>query len=405
MKFQIAPVSILLTLAACGGDAQPQGQNAAPAETPTQQTSSAAGATGASAAAGASANKPAGMMTATKPTSDASAKAGAGGSTASGAAGQAASAPAMGVDVPAAGSGGSATTAAAGSGGAPGAAEPPAVACNPADRTADAMVVDTGSYTDMGGALTPVKGPEMPLVETDPGLKEYTIYRPAMLAEGKKYPPIVWANGGCGKDGLMFARFLLEIASHGFVIVAWGEPNGTGMGDLTTNGVPQTQALDWIMKEAERPCSKYYRKLDTSKIAAMGQSCGGLMTLGVSGDKRLSTVVIWNSGMFDRDQKIYMGLHAPMAYFIGGMDDVAYPQAQDDFAAINTVPVFYGNTPVGHFATYSQANGGEFARVGIGWLKWQLYGDESESGGKMFVGKDCELCKDSKWTVEKKMME
>lgn len=403
MKLRITPVSLLLTLAACGGDAQPPGQSTAPAEAPSQQSASAAGSTAAS--AGSSAAKPAGMMTATKPTADAPAKAGTGGAAASGTAGQAATAPTMGGNVAAAGSGGSATAAAAGSGGVPGAAEPPAEACNPADKTADAKVVDTGSYTDMGGALTPVKGPEMPLVETDPGLNDYTIYRPATLAEGKKYPPIVWANGGCGKDGLMFARFLLEIASHGFVIVAWGTPNGTGMGDLTTNGVPQTMALDWVMKEAERPCSKYYRKLDTTKIAAMGQSCGGLMTLGASGDKRLSTVVIWNSGMFDRDQKIYMGLHTPMAYFIGGMDDVAYPQAQDDFAAINTVPIFYGNTPVGHFATYSQANGGEFARVGIGWLKWQLYGDESETGGKMFVGKDCALCTDSKWTVEKKMME
>lgn len=399
------PVSVftLLTLAACGGDAQPQVQSSAPAET-TAQATPMAGTTGASAAAGAGASKPATMTMTTKPTTDTPAKAGAGGSMATAAAGQPANAAAAGSgDVAAAGSGGS--TAAAADGGAPGAAEPPPVACNAADKTADAKLVDTSSYTDMGGALTPTKGPEMALVEQDPALKTHTIYRPATMVEGKKYPIVVWANGGCGRDGLMFARFLLEIASHGFVIIAWGEPNGTGMGELTTNGVPQTEALDWITKEAERPCSKFYRKVDTSKIAAMGQSCGGLMTMGVSGDKRLTTVVIWNSGMFERDQKIYMGLHTPMAFFIGGPDDVAYPQAEDDFAAINTVPVFYGNAPVGHFATYSQPNGGEFGRVGIGWLKWQLYSDETETGAKMFVGKDCELCKSSMWTVEKKMME
>lgn len=269
----------------------------------------------------------------------------------------------------------------------------------------DAKPVALDGLSDMGGSIGAAKGPEMPMIEQDPGLSTHTIYRPMTFAEGKKYPIIVWANGGCSKDGLMFARFLLEITSNGFVIVADGEPNGTGMGPLTTNGEPQKQALDWITAEAERPCSKYYRKVDVTKIAAMGQSCGGLMTLGTSGDKRLTTVVIWNSGMFERDEMIYAGLHTKMAYFIGGPDDVAYAQAEDDFAAINTVPVFYGNTPVGHFATYSQPNGGEFARVGIGWLKWQLYGDESETGGKMFVGKDCELCKNSMWTVQKKMME
>jgi hypothetical protein len=102
---------------------------------------------------------------------------------------------------------------------------------------------------------------------------------------------------------------------------------------------------------------------------------------------------------------IYGGLHTDIACFSGGPDDVAYPQAQTDVAAINTVPFFYGNLPVGHFATYSEANGGEFARVGIGWLKRQLYGDQTESGPKMFKGADCELCKNSMWTVQKKMMD
>ena len=406
-SFRALSALLLLAFAACGGDSQAPGQSTAPSETSGATTPSTAGSTAASAAAGSTGGKPA--TPTTRPASDAPTKAGAGGtSTSAGAAGHAPSQSAAGsgdvVDIGAAGSGGS-TQAAAGSGGAASAEEPPAVACNPADKTAEAEVIELSSVSDSGGALTATKGPEMGLIEHDPAFADYTIYRPATLADGKKYPIVVWANGGCGRDGLMFARFLHEISSYGFVIVAWGAPNGTGMGPLTTNGEPQKAAIDWIVAEAERPCSKYYRKLDTSKIAAMGQSCGGLMTMGVSGDKRLTTVVIWNSGMFERDQMIYMGLHTPIAYFIGGPEDVAYAQAEDDFAAINTVPLFYGNAPVGHFATYAQPNGGEFGRVGVGWLKWQLYGDESETGGKMFVGADCELCKNAMWTVQKKMME
>lgn len=284
--------------------------------------------------------------------------------------------------------------------------ETPPAACNPADKGPDAKQVPLTSITGSSNSspIVPAKGPMMPVIESDPGLDTYTVYRP-MTLEDKKYPIVVWANGGCIKNGTMFSRFLLEIASHGFVIVAEGKPNGSGMGPLETNGEPQKVAMDWIIKEADRPCSKYYRKLDTSKIAAMGQSCGGLMTLGVSGDKRLTTVMIWNSGMFERDQKIYMGLHTPIAYIIGGPDDVAYPQAQADFEAITTVPLFYANNAVGHTGTYAQDNGGEFAQVGISWLKWQLYGDTTASAGGMFTGADCGLCKDSKWTIKKKNMD
>jgi hypothetical protein len=88
------------------------------------------------------------------------------------------------------------------------------------------------------------------------------------------------------------------------------------------------------------------------------------------------------------------------------MDDVAYPQAEADFKAITKVPLFYANDPVGHLATYSQDNGGEFARVGIGWLKWQLLGDDTAAGKGMFSGPMCSLCvSGSMWTVQKKNLD
>jgi hypothetical protein len=281
----------------------------------------------------------------------------------------------------------------------------PAAVCDPKDRTPEATVVPINTIKDNQNSapIMPAKGPMAPVVvEQDPGLKTHTVFRPMTLPDTTKLPIVVWAEGGCVKNGTLFGRFLLEIASYGFVIVADGTPNGTGMGQLTTDGVPQTKAMDWIVAENSRPCSKYYHKLDTTKIAAMGQSCGGLMTLGAAGDPRLTTVVIWNSGLLQKDQKIYDSLHVPMAYFIGGDNDVSHPQAEADFAAITKVPVFYANLPVGHFATYSQDGGGEFGRVGIGWLKWQLYGDTTENGQGMFAGPDCGLCKGTMWTVQKK---
>jgi hypothetical protein len=247
------------------------------------------------------------------------------------------------------------------------------------------------------------KGPYKPVIETDSTLPGYTIYRPEKLGD-LPHPVLVWGNGGCSRDGTYFSKFLLEVASHGFVAIADGAPNGTGTRGITPDGKPLISALDWILKENERPCSQFYQKLAATKTAVAGQSCGGLMALGASSDKRLSTVIVFNSGLFQRDQKIYSGLHAPMAYFIGGSSDIAFPQAEADTKAINTVPLFYGNLDVGHFATWSQDNAGEFGRIGIQWLKWRLMDDPAAE--KVFSGPDCELCKPpSKWKVSKKMME
>jgi hypothetical protein len=244
------------------------------------------------------------------------------------------------------------------------------------------------------------------VIEHDPGLDTHTVYRPAELGvDGLVHPVVVWANGGCALNGLMFSKALSEWASHGFVIVSDGTPGGSGTGPLSTNGEPQRMALDWIVAENERPCSQYYRKLRADRIAAMGQSCGGLMTFGVSADPRLTTIAIWNSGMFERDQEIYDGLHTPIGFFIGGSSDVAYPQAEADFAAIDGgLPIFYGNLDVGHAATWGQDNGGEFGRVGVHWLRWHLFDDAGPQGEQMFVGASCGLCA-TDWVIRKKNME
>lgn len=248
--------------------------------------------------------------------------------------------------------------------------------------------------------VAPAKGPYKPVIETDSSLPGYTIYRPEKLGD-LPHPVLVWGNGGCSRDGTYFSKFLLEVASHGFVAISDGSPNGTGTRGIAPDGRPLISALDWILKENDRPCSQFYQKLAVDKTAAAGQSCGGLMALGASSDKRLSTVIVFNSGLFQRDQKIYSGLHTPIAYFIGGSSDIAFPQAEADTKAISTVPLFYGNLDVGHFATWSQDNAGEFGRVGIQWLKWQLMGDEAAKA--VFAGPDCELCKaPSKWKVSKK---
>jgi hypothetical protein len=274
-----------------------------------------------------------------------------------------------------------------------------AVACDPADKQPDASPV-TNAEQGM-----PPTGPYPVIIETDPTLKDFTIYRPMDLSKRDTFPVVAWENGGCSLDALLFAEFLKELSSYGIVIIVDGVPNGNGMGMLGVDGKTLLQAMDWATKENDRPCSKYYRKLEPNNVAAMGQSCGGLHAYAVAKDPRVSTVVIWNSGLLNADQTVLDSFHAPMAYLIGGMDDVSYPNADRDFKAITKpIPIFYGNLSVGHLATYSEDNGGEFGRVGAAWLRWQLLHDESADAKGMFVGADCGLCK-TMWVIEKKNMD
>ena len=52
------------------------------------------------------------------------------------------------------------------------------------------------------------------------------------------------------------------------------------------------EAIDWAVRENSRKGSKFYGKLDTTKIAAAGQSCGGGQAFDIAGDPRLTTVGI-----------------------------------------------------------------------------------------------------------------
>ena len=162
-----------------------------------------------------------------------------------------------------------------------------------------------------------------------------------------------------------------------------------------------TQSIDWAVAENSRQGSKYYNKIDTSKVAVAGFSCGGLEAYAVSNDPRVTTTGIFSSGLLnDADDYQLRRLTKPIAYFVGGPSDIAYPNAMDDWGKLPAgLPAFMGNLNVGHGGTYDQPNGGEFGRVAVLYLKWRLKGDTT--AGSNFVGANCGLCR-SQWTVQQK---
>jgi dienelactone hydrolase len=277
-------------------------------------------------------------------------------------------------------------------------------------------------------------GPYPIVIEHDQRLATHTIYRPATLGPAKN-PVVVWGEGACVKNGLTFPEYLSEIASYGFVVVADGPPvapaprggqpgaagpaaaprgaqpgaaapGGRGAAPISINadGTPLTAAIDWLQRESTDPASRFYQKVDTTRVAAMGMSCGGLMAYNISADPRVATVGIWNSGLLQPDEKIFAGVHSSVIIITGGESDIAYANGKRDFETMPArIPVFYGVYPsVGHGGTYNEDNGGAFGVAAVAWLKWQLMNDTTAKG--YFVGSSCTLCANPQWKTDSRSL-
>jgi len=257
-------------------------------------------------------------------------------------------------------------------------------------------------------------GPYSAIVTEAASLPGMTIYRPRDLSGfggTRRLPVLLWGNGACANTTFEHKNFLNEIASHGYVVLGIGllsELEKRGESSRQATSADQLlAALDWITAENAAERSAFSGKIDTTAVAAMGMSCGGLQAIAISGDPRVRTTVICNSGVLPEPSPMKLmppltkadlaKYHAPVLYIMGGPRDIAYANAMDDFARVNHVPIVMTNLDVGHGGTYHLPHGGEFTRVALAWLDWQLKGASEASS--MFLGEASTLHRDPKWTI------
>lgn len=277
--------------------------------------------------------------------------------------------------------------------------------------------VSAGEGTDSRVVEEGGTGPYKAIMKEEASIDAHTIFVPQDLsAFGKKnpLPVLVWGNGACNNSPFEHYKFLNEIASYGYIVVATGYMPKEGEryhGPMSTTE-QQIEAMDWVEKVNADKTSPYYGKIDVKNICVAGMSCGGLQTLYNCADKRIKTLMVCNSGLFNQEnagsavggmpmppKSKLKEIHSSIMYMLGGESDIAYGNGMDDFKRIDHVPACATNLPVGHGGTYGQPHGGEYSIVALAWLDWQLKGDKEAA--KMFQGDDCELLKREGWSIEK----
>lgn len=273
----------------------------------------------------------------------------------------------------------------------------------PRSEVTKSMVVEEGGT-----------GPYKAVMQEVQNLEAHTLFLPADLSTfgpESPLPVVVWGNGACTNSPWEHFKFLNEIASHGYLVIATGyfpEEEIPYRGPMSTPE-QQIQSINWAIAQNHDPRSPLYQKVDDHAICASGMSCGGLQTLYNCADTRITLLMICNSGLFidpsiampnmpmpGKDQ--LLRIHTPVLYLLGGESDIAYANGMDDFHRINHVPAIAVNYPVGHGGTYRQPHGGEFSIPAIAWLDWQLKGDAEAR--RMLLGNPCGLQHREGWTVE-----
>lgn len=267
---------------------------------------------------------------------------------------------------------------------------------------------------DNGGS-----GPYKAIAASEETLPDFTVYRPEKL-EGidTPLPIIIFGNGGCANSSLGHERFLTDLASYGYIVVAigpfqesreprpmQGAPAGQGAPAMAVSSESwqMFQALDWIYNQASNQRSDYFGKVNVEQVAAMGMSCGGCQAIYLSCDPRVTTLVVLNSGMgtmtlANASPLNVKAIHCPTVYITGGETDIAYKNAEIDYNTLTKVPVAWMNLPVGHGGTYSQEFGGDFSRMARAWLDYILKG--KKEGERIF--KNLDLTGFDGWTAQSK---
>lgn len=248
-------------------------------------------------------------------------------------------------------------------------------------------IVDSISLT---AEAVDTRSPYHPVVREAAPLTGHTLYRPA---DGSQHPVVVWGNGGGSLSNEHALTFLCQVAAAGFAIVAPGDPTNRS-GAVMNDSRPDVlrQAINWA-------ASGTSPHLDSSAIAVMGHSMGGVQSWTAAAHPAVSSHACWNgsSGPASHLPAVVAAVTVPTMIVTGGPTDPATAPSLDDFSArSDRAPVIHiDNHLAGHAGIFHGTNDPAAVRAGathagqeievvasvlaVRWLNFTLRRDEESA--------------------------
>ena len=246
------------------------------------------------------------------------------------------------------------------------------------------------------------------IVVSEKTLPDFTVYRPrnikyAARREGP-LPILIWCNGACSGSSIGYEKMLNEMASHGYVVVGIGafEMTDSEHDDGGSDEKMVVQAINWLVSQEKKKGCDYYHAIDVKNIALSGHSCGGAQAIANCANSRVKTLLIMNAGMGGMSMggaspNTLNSLHCPIIYMTGGTGDVAYDNAKTDYNKVRKPVAWADLSNAGHGGTYWNQYGGEFGKIAVKWMDWQL--KDYKQNARIFLKPDLKGF-DSHWSIK-----
>jgi dienelactone hydrolase len=253
--------------------------------------------------------------------------------------------------------------------------------------------------------------------EAAANLPGYNVYRPAKPGR-RAMPVIAWANGGCVRSDGTWTSLFERWAREGYFVITITQPPGAPPLTAATAMAPgvrftaddQAAAISWAIKENDTRGGPWYRHLDTRRIVAAGNSCGGITSLALaSRHLPLKSVFVLSGSSIGPGQKVEASqaimsqVTVPVMFVVGGEEDMARVPANMD----------YDQLPAGGAAVVAMRSAGDHrtvstdaailrdvGEISVNWLKATLYNDRAAR--KAVTTTLCAGCDARTWTVKSK---
>jgi hypothetical protein len=231
----------------------------------------------------------------------------------------------------------------------------------------------------------------------------YTVYRPADLdAVGFALPIFSWLGGGCtaiitsGNE-----EVFTTLAAAGYLVVAYGSPDPAHFADPEGGSDEQRAAIDWALAQDRDVQSPLFRRLDQTRVAVGGMSCGALESIGTaSSDRRVDSVFAVSGGDTDAVQRVT----APIAMVAGGPADIEAAGTTATYEKAISPAFLANHLFADHFAMTPLAPpiSDDLTALTTNWLELTFFDDDTAR--EFILGTPCGICGPT-WRAQSKNWE